>query len=452
MNNPILIVDDEVHFLNSAARKLRMEGFNDVTALADPVLAAETVKKKTFDLALLDITMPVLNGLDLLEKIKAKSPQTECIMITAQQDIALVIKAVRLGAYDYLVKPLQPDQLMHTLRRALERKNLVELLLLRQEEDLSRGLETPAAFEEIITVNEKMLRLLREAELHARSDIPILITGETGVGKELLARAIHRAGFRSRKPFVAVNMLALSPNLFESEFFGHAKGAFTGAIQDKAGYLDQAGGGALFLDEIGDLAMEVQGKLLRVLQEKEFTPVGRTRPKKADVRMIAATNQDLETLVREGRFRKDLYYRLRYASLRLPPLRERKDDLRLLARNLLKNSSRPKATISPEAEAVLMRHDWPGNVRELRGALEAAANLAEERIILPQHLRLPPADPPRAVRPDEVGGDIEPLAEVERRHILAVYHALKNNKTRTAEKLGVSQATLWRKLKAYQVE
>ena len=452
MKYSILIVDDEKSFLTSVIRKLRLEGYKNVIALTDPYQASDMVESKNFDLALLDISMPGINGLELLETIKSKSPQTECIMVTANENIPMVIRAIKLGAYDYLVKPIQPDQLMHSLEKALERKNLVDLLAARSRDDDDLTLENPEAFKEIITVNEKMMRLLREAELHAGSDIPVLITGETGVGKELLAKAIHRAGRRSEKPFTAVNMLALTPTLFESEFFGHVKGSFTGAVQDKAGYLDQAAGGTLFLDEIGDLPMEIQGKLLRVIQEKEFTPVGRTRPKKADIRLIAAANQDLEKQVAEGKFRKDLYYRLRYATLHLPPLRERKDDLGLLTRHFLQKAGKQDGGVSPEAEKLMLRQDWPGNVRELLGALEAAVNLAGGQSIEPRHLRLPPGETPAECRGPGLDGDIELLAEVERRHILNTYNALGMNKTKTAEKLGIGQATLWRKLKAYQAD
>jgi two-component system response regulator AtoC len=248
-------------------------------------------------------------------------------------------------------------------------------------------------------------------------------------------------------------MLSLSPLLFESEFFGHAKGAFTGALADRAGYLENAQGGTLFLDEIGDLPMEIQGKLLRILQEGEFTPVGKTTPRRADVRFVAATNQDLQARVEEGVFRKDLYYRLRFAHLTLPPLRERKGDVRLLAEAFVRGSSRPDASISEEAMAVLMLHDWPGNVRELKGAMEAAANLAESGVIEPEHLHLEdaPGMAESVEAAEEAQAPLAPLAEIERRHILAVYHALDDNKTHAARRLGISLATLQRKLKAYGV-
>ena len=445
----VLIVDDEQAFLHSVERKLRLEGYQDLASTPDPEEALRLVRERSFDVALLDITMPGMDGLVLLEQLKELSPQTECIMITALEDIPSVIRAVKLGAFDYLVKPLRPDQMLLALERALERKRMLQVLLLRGEQAVEATLDNPAAFAEIITCNENMLRLLREAELHSGSEIPVLITGETGVGKELLAASIHRASMRSKGPFVAVNMLSLSPTLFESEFFGHARGSFTGANHDKQGYLSRARGGTLFLDEIGDLPLEIQGKLLRILQEREFTPVGKTRPERADTRFVAATNQDLEALVEKGDFRKDLYYRLRFACLDLPPLRRRKDDIRLLSAHFLQGAS-AGASLSEAASAALVGHDWPGNIRELKGVIEAACNLAKRGELLPEHLNLPRKSV-SSCAPDLSGNVIEALSEVERRHILNAYEALNHNKTHTARELGISLATLQRKLKAYDV-
>lgn len=459
MTGSILVVDDEKHFLNSVERKLRLEGFRQVTAVSDPLSAVELLETNTFDAALLDIIMPGMDGLKLLEKIHAKSPQTMCIMVTANEDIPSVIQAMKLGAYDYLVKPVRPDRLVMVLRRALEHKRMVDHLLLRQSDNARDGEETTlSAFSRIVATGERMHNLLREAELHARSEIPVLITGETGTGKELLAEAIHKASPRNTGPFVPVNMLSLSGSLFESEFFGHAKGAFTGATQDRQGYLSRAKGGTLFLDEIGDLPLEIQGKLLRILQEGEFTPVGKTRSVRADVRFIAATNQDLEALVEQGAFRKDLYYRLRFACLSLVPLRERREDIRPLALHFLDVLGH-QVTITDESLRKLLGHDWPGNVRELKGLMEAAANLAQGGPIEPQHLNLPAKECAWKVGvssviedPEEQGGEILPLAEVERMHILAAYETLDRNKTQTAKQLGIGLATLQRKLKAYGVK
>jgi len=446
MNPSVLIVDDEVTFLDSARRKLRMAGYATVTTEANPADALARFDGGSFDVAFLDITMPGMSGLELLERILERSPATRCVMVTAVDNIDSVMRATRLGAFDYLVKPLRPEQLVDALERALSHKRMVDLLDLRHKELAERRLEDPEAFAEILTADDRMLGLLHEAELHARSRVPVLVTGETGVGKELMARAIHRASDRRSGPFVPVNMLALSSTLFESEFFGHRKGSFTGAIADKEGYLDRARSGTLFLDEIGDLPMELQGKLLRILQEGEYTPVGDTKPRQADVRFIAATHQDLE----KATFRKDLYYRLRFAQIAIPPLRQRRDDIRLLAARFAEASSRPDVRISEEALEALVAHDWPGNVRELEGAIEAAANLAEQGEILCRHLNIPIRRRPASDSTTDPATML-PLAEVERRHILRVYEATGSNKTQTAKVLGISGQTLHRKLKAYRV-
>jgi two-component system response regulator AtoC len=445
----ILVVDDEQVFLNSVQRKLRLEGYVNVAAFTDPLQAAASLTGQRYDVALLDITMPGMDGLKLLELIKKTSPQTECVMITANQDIPLVVRAMKLGAYDYLVKPIQPSQLVHALNRALERRRMLEVIQLRRPGSVDDAPDIPPAFAAMVTANDAMLAVIREAQLHARSDLPVLITGETGTGKELLARAVHNASPRAGGPFMAVNMLSLSPSLFESEFFGHIKGAFTGAIRDKKGYLDQAGGGTLFLDEIGDLPLEIQGKLLRILQEGEYVPVGKTRAEKSDCRIVAATNLDLEAQVEAGAFRRDLYYRLRFACLSLPPLRERMDDIRLLAAHILRHSPQPPGGLSQAAVERLLGHDWPGNIRELKGVLEAAANLAQSGEVQPEHLNLPAVAMPAVAAGH--AGPLLPLAEIERQYILDVYTALERNKTHAAKALGVSLATLHRKLKAYGV-
>ncbi len=451
MKTSILVVDDETAFLDSVVRMLRIEGYDQITPMSDPTKVPDLFGENEYDIAFLDITMPEMDGLDLLKIIKERSPQTECVMITANESIPMVIKAVKRGAYDYLVKPINPEQMNHTLNRALERRRLLESLLLRSTRAVKKNLDNPEAFREIMTGDKNMLRLLHEAELHANSDIPILVTGETGVGKELMARAIHKASRRASGPFVPVNMLALSPTLFESEFFGHVKGAFTGADKDKVGYLGKAHGGTLFLDEIGDLSLEIQGKLLRILQEGEFTPVGDTRSIRADVRFVAATNQDLEKQVQQRKFRKDLFYRLQFAHLHIPALRERAEDIPLLTGKFLEGKEGSAPT--EDAQVDLEAHDWPGNVRELKGVLEAAANLASGGPIKSEHLRLPKKKSRVVLKGKQTTvGELEPLGEVERRHIVSVYEATGNNKSQAARVLGIGLQTLHRKLKAYGVK
>ena len=417
----VLIVDDEPDFLDSLKRMLRLDGYVAVEARVNPLEALDCVKQTSFDVALLDVTMPEMDGISLLTQIKQYSPETECIMITANEVVQTVVECVKQGAYDYLLKPLSPDQLRCSLNRALEHKRLLEAVQLRSCRQVPKAPVNREAFAEIITESPEMLLQLRETELHAASDIPILITGETGCGKELLARAIHRASNRAKGPFVAVNMLALSPSLFESEFFGHARGAFTGAERDKLGYLSQARGGTLFLDEIGDLALEIQGKLLRILQEGEFVPVGKTRTERADVRFVAATNQDLEARVADGLFRKDLFYRLQYAHMHLISLCERIDDVPLLARHFV---SARGARISDEALAALCMHSWPGNVRELKGTLDAAINLAEGGTVETEHLRVKWLQPEKLQAPTSLPVPAGPgwvsLEQAERDYIFRV--------------------------------
>ncbi|NLC07018.1 MAG: sigma-54-dependent Fis family transcriptional regulator, partial [Syntrophomonadaceae bacterium] len=302
--------------------------------------------------------------------------------------------------------------------------------------------------------------VLQEAELHASSDIPVLITGESGTGKELLAQAIHRASRRADRPFVPVNMASVSSTLFESEFFGHTRGAFTGADRDREGYLEVAAGGTLFLDEIGDLSPELQGKLLRVLQEKEFVKLGTNRQRKFDVRFVAATNADLETMVSQGRFRKDLYYRLKVAWLQIPPLRERLEDVPPLIEHFLHEFGvEVKPGIQDEALELLQAYHYPGNVRELRSIIQAACNLAQGGTISTRHLpievrKIKVAHLPSRYQEDSIepAGEVLSLAQVERKYILQVYQQTGRNKSHTARLLGIGLTTLHRKLKQYGVD
>ena len=304
MQNRILVVDDEKDFLESAKRGLVTSGFKNVTTESDPNRAAALFQQgRTFDIALIDITMPGMSGVELLETIKNSSPMTECIMITAHNEARIAVECMKKGAYDYQVKPISRDELLPTIQRALERKRLLDILDLDKKKG-SPEFDHPEAFEPIVTRSAKLLRILKEAELHAASDVPILITGESGTGKELLARAIHLASPRAHNVFIPVNMASLSSTLFDAEFFGHTKGAFTGADRDRAGYLEYADRGTLFLDEIGTIPVELQGKLLRVLQEGEYIKLGTNQAKKTDIRFIAATNEDLDKLLAKDGFER----------------------------------------------------------------------------------------------------------------------------------------------------
>jgi len=455
MNNPILIVDDEQDFLESAKRGLTTAGFQKVSIEGDSRKAAEMFKSgAVFDVALLDITMPGLNGLDLLDIIKNSSPNTECIMISALNEARTAVECMHKGAYDYQVKPVTKDDIVHAIHRALERKRLLAILDLRKKKSLP-DLTNKEAFKPIITQSSPLVRILKEAELHAGSIVPVLITGESGTGKELLAKAIHLASPRASRTFTAVNMASMSNTLFDAEFFGHTKGAFTGAEKDRAGYLEHTNGGTLFLDEIGTLPAELQGKLLRVLQEGEYTKLGTNRPQKADIRVIAATNEDLDQLMAKNAFRKDLYYRLKGAWLSIPSLKERKDDIPILINAFLEEfqNGSEKPAMEEETLAILMAYDYPGNVRELKSIIQSAMNLAQGKPIspnvLPSYLRgRKPTKPSDSPAPT---GSTLPLSEVEKEHILRIYHQSNDNKAKTAKVLGIGLNTLRRKLEQYGV-
>jgi len=437
--------------------RLAGAGFHQVKIEDDPLKAAEMIRaEEVFDIALIDITMPEMDGLELLDIIKNNSPRTECIIVTAMDDVRVAVQCLRKGAYDYLVKPISEEDLVFSLKRTLEKKRLLEILDIEKSKALP-VLSRPEAFKAIKTRSPAMLRLLKEAELHAASDVPILITGESGTGKELLAKAIHAVSPRARYPFLPVNMAAIHGGIFEAEFFGHTRGAFTGAEKDRAGYLKHANHGTLFLDEIGNLPLEMQGKLLRVLQDGEYTPLGSSLSQKVDVRFIAATNEDLEGLISANRFRKDLYYRIRGSRLHLPPLRERAEDIPLLVEHFLDEFTinGTRCTLEEEALLLLSQYDFPGNIRELRSIIQSAVNLAQGGVITRHLLPLPLRTfPTRLLRPQRVEGPSEkilPLAVMEKDYILKVYERLHKNKSQTARALGIGMNTLRRKLKTYGI-
>jgi len=335
MNNSIIVIDDDFDFLEILKEKLIRIDFTNVRTEVDSIKAASLFEKgQVFDVALIDMTMPDMDGIQLLELIKNTSPGTECIMVTAVNDARVAVDCLKKGAYDYLLKPIAREDLALSIHRALERKRLLDILDVKKKASLPKLIYADT-FKPIITQSHKVLRILKEAELHAISDVPILITGESGTGKELLAKAIHCTSPRSKFKFTPVNMASLTSGLFEAEFFGHTKGAFTGAENGRAGFLEHTNQGTLFLDEIGNLPLELQGKLLRVLQDGEYMKLGSSSHHTADVRFITATNEDLDKLMARGMFRKDLYYRIRCGWLHLPPLRERKEDIPLLVKKFL---------------------------------------------------------------------------------------------------------------------
>jgi DNA-binding NtrC family response regulator len=456
MGNRVLVVDDEQDFLDSLERALIISGHDDYHLESNPRKVAQLFQNgETWEVVLLDVSMPDMDGIELLEVIKWHSPHTECLMITAVNDVHVAVECIKKGAYDYLVKPIARNDLMRRINHALERRRLLDLLDLKSQKtvpDLTKG----EAFQKMATHSPNMLRLLKEAELHAMSDVSVLITGESGTGKELLARAIHKASYRSDMPFTAVNMASLTESLFDAEFFGHTKGAFTGAEKDRVGYLQYTNGGTLFLDEIGDMPPGLQGKILRVLQEGEYMKLGTSQQQKVDIRVIAATNLDIDRAMHKGAFRKDLYYRLRGAWLHLPPLRERCDDIPLLVGRFLEELSPPQAGGGMKADTleILMNYSFPGNVRELKSIVQACANLAQGKPISPELLPHFLRGRKSQIKTNSSQGTegIYSLADLEKRHILEVYKQTGGNKRQTARLLGIGRNTLRNKLESYGVE
>jgi DNA-binding NtrC family response regulator len=461
MYNSVLVIDEEQNFLDSVRRVLLRSGFKKVQLESDPLKAAALFEAKaSFDVALIDVSMPGMSGLELLELIKANDQRIECIMVTAMNEARLAVECLQKGAYDYLVKPISKDDLVSAVKRAQERQRLLEILECGKTK-IPPKLLNREVFNSIVTESAKVIRILKEAELHAWSDVPVLVTGESGTGKELLAKAIHLASPRAKFPFTPINMASLSNNLFDAEFFGHTKGAFTGAEKDRIGYLEQTHKGTLFLDEVGLLPNQLQGKFLRVLQDGEYLKLGTSELQKADIRLIAASNTDLERAMAKGMFRKDLYYRLKGAWLHLPPLRERKEDIPLLIEKFLDEFSDVAGNMWFEEEAILilMEYDYPGNIRELRSIVQSAMNLARGRSIsanlLPRSLprRKPTQQGCFQIKDSEIESfPLAPLAEMEKACILKVYKQMDRNKIQTAKLLGIGLNTLRRRLRTYGVE
>lgn len=455
MENRVLIVDDDRDYLAVIKRKIAALGFRHIHSSDRPKSILPLLEKgELFDIALIDMTMPEMDGLSLLDTIKSLSPMTECLMVTAVNEARIAVQCLKRGAYDYLLKPVSDEDLNLSLNRALEHKRLVDILHLEKSPHLP-SLKNPNAFRSITTRSRKVMKVLKEAELHAGSEVPMLITGESGTGKELLARSIHKASLRSKGRFTAVNMASLTPTLFEAEFFGHARGAFTGAERERFGYLEFTKAGTVFLDEIGNLPLQLQGKLLRVLQDGEFLKLGSSAIQTADVRFIAATNEDLERLIAQKRFRRDLYYRILGGWVHLPPLRERKEDIPLLVDIFLKDSSGSATSPSMDDETLclLMEYDYPGNIRELKSIVQSAVNLSQGGPIHPTFLpaQIRNLNGANNCRPTPSSPSILPLAEIEKNHIVTVYRNTGNNKSETARLLEIGLNTLRRKLKGYGI-
>ncbi len=445
----ILLAEDERNLSRILETQLRKRGF-EVAVTHDGAAAIERLKGQEFDVALLDLVMPEVDGIGVLREAMQLDAPPEVIIVTGNGTVETAIAAMKLGAYDYVTKPCRVAELEMLVRRAFEKRQL-------QQENvrLQTRLSKHEEFPEIITASpgmEKVLELVRKV---AAANSALLITGESGTGKELVARAVHRLGPRAEGPLTDINCAAIQENLLESELFGHERGAFTGAMTRKLGLFELADGGTLFMDEICELAPRLQSKLLRALETKEFFRVGGTQKVGADIRLVAATNRDIDAMVSDGSFRDDLYYRINTLTLHIPPLRDRPEDIPLLAQHFFKQQAGPNAPeISEEAMNTLLAYHWPGNVRELRNAMERVAILSPgERItkeLLPLDMsgRRPSED---SVQGPAIGEGIS-LEGIERAHIEAVLRRENWHQGKTAEVLRISPKTLYRKIRAYGLE
>ena len=435
------MVDDEQNIRKMLVRVLSSEGYT-IKEAANGLEALKKLEGENCSLVLLDLKMPGLNGIEILRKIKEYDPNLPVIMISAYGSITEAVEAMKLGALDYLIKPFDIEELKIMVERAIKQYELkVENIYYREEE------EKRFNFEEIIGKSNSINRVLEMIKNVASTPATVLITGESGTGKELIARAIHKNSLRKDGPFVVVNCAAFSLNLLESELFGHEKGAFTGAISRRIGRFEMANGGTIFLDEIGEMDLSIQTKLLRVLQEKEFERVGSSKTIKVDARILTATNKDLKREVKEGRFREDLFYRINVFNIDVPPLRERKEDIPLLVEHFInkynKILNKRVKKVSTKAMDFLIDYNYPGNIRELENIIERSIIMAKDEIIDENYFYFIEQE-----RKFEKKGT---LKDVEKELIIKYLIQNKGNRTKTAEILGISRRSLQNKIKEYQI-
>jgi len=445
----ILVVEDENIARKNLEHILKKEGY-DVVSTESGEKALALLKKQTFDLVITDFKMENVDGMQVLEQSRTLHPLTEVIMITGYATVDLAVHSMKVGAFYYIAKPYKIDEVRQIVREALiKRKLQLENLQLRAELEKTRSMPL------LVGKSKAMEEVKGTVRQVAPSDANILILGESGTGKELVAKAIHQLSLRSDRRFVAFNCGSLTEELMANELFGHEKGAFTGADRDRSGLLEAADGGTVFLDEIGDMPMTMQVKLLRVIQEKELLRVGGTKPIRVDVRFVAATHRDLQADVQAGHFRQDLFYRLNVITLRLPPLTERRDDIPLLAHHFLKQISgamnKAVSGIDRDALELLGQYSWPGNVRELENIIERAVTLADRPAICTSHL-------PDYIRNLTIetyryaSSGVPTLEEQEKRYIQWVLEKTEGNKTQAAKIMDIDRVSLWRKLKRYGLE
>ncbi len=447
----LLVVDDDEEACRLLEEVLSRDGYEVQQATSVSQGLSRVATHGPFDAVLTDLRMPGQSGLDLVKAIRERDPSAVVIVLTGFGDAAAAGAAIRAGAHDFISKPYDIAELRAILGRALARRRLAAE---RSAATAPLG-DEPEPGRELVGHSPAIIGVMKTVARVAPTQASVLITGETGTGKELVARIIHQFSDRAQHKFVSVNCAALAEGVLESELFGHVRGAFTGAVAARPGLFREADRGTLFLDEIGDVTPALQTRLLRAIQEREITPVGSESPVKVDVRVIAATHRDLEALVRDGAFREDLFYRLNVVSIHLPPLRERRQDIPLLVdatlRGLARKHHRGPVALDPEAQALLLRYDWPGNVRQLQNVLERSLVLAEQDVIGPEHL--PPELRENNAAPGASGGGggvrLVPLAQVEREHVLAVLAACQGNRERAARVLRISRRTLSRMLQRW---
>ena len=444
----VLIVEDDTKLRHALKEIMTREGYAvDATESGDT--AVSMIKDTVYDLVITDLKLPGIDGMDVLRSVQKLARDTSVIIITAYATVDTAVEAMKEGAEDYIAKPFNLEEIRLVVRKVLDKKALVD-----DNRFLRNQLKKKYSFGNLVGNSEAMVEVYKTIEKIKNSRATILILGETGTGKELVARAIHFNSIRSEKPFLPVNCAALAETLLESELFGYVKGAFTGAVRDKQGVFEVAHGGTVFLDEIGDISPRLQQILLRVLENGEIQPVGSTVRRKVDVRVVAATNRDLGNMVKQGTFRADLYYRLNVISLELPPLRMRTEDIAMLAGHFLRKyaAENEKAIndMSRDALQLLERYTWPGNVRELENVVERATLLETSREItpesLPENIRNAPQAPP--VNPDE---DLQTLEEVGRTYIETVLKKTGGNKARASEILGINRTSLWRMIQRLKI-
>lgn len=437
----ILVIDDEVNILKTIELSLSSYGYQP-EVFTNPMPGLKRAKEIYFDLAFIDLKMQPMNGIEVLQELKKNSPDTTVVLMTAHGSIESAVEAIKKGAYDYITKPFTHKEFLHIIERVYEHHRMIKKI-----RGLTYQLDEKFEDENLVSSNQAMKEILKIAKDVSDSDIPFLIEGESGTGKEVLARFIHKNGPRKSNPFIVINCSAIPENLFESELFGHIKGAFTNAIKDRIGRLELADTGTVFLDEVAEISKSMQVKLLRFLQSMEFERVGESITRKIDIRIISATNRNVDLDLEAGILREDFYYRIAGVKVKLPPLRERKDEIPLLINHFIKKYAGGRDIVIPDdTQKYLSDYDWPGNVRELETVIKRLLVFAKDNSVKLEHLPLEILN----FRPKQTIQSMAKIEELEKQHIIEVLKIAVNTKE-AAKILGISETTLWRKRKLYSL-